>query len=144
MQYAQNAAPIVVGWFSHDVHLPWVPTCYKNGSCTRTIPIEPVGGLSMRDTTVIDSHLRPFISCGSPRFPNGSQYVDHMPEVVQNITFMGRVESTASPVNTSIVCGADLGPVVANQYGGGYAIRGVVLDVDCQVSLAAAPQPHYW
>ena len=133
---AANAAPIVVGWFSHDVRPPWEPACWKNCTscpCTRRIPIEPTGGLHIIGATVRDSHARPFISCGSPRFPNGTQYVDRMPEVVQNISFRGVVINSAKGANKS-VCGGDLGPARDSEFGNGYVGRGIVLGVDCHAA----------
>ena len=130
----QNAAPIVIGWFSRDVRFPWVPVCFKNGSCSRASPIEPVGGVFITNATVIDAHNRPFISCGSPRFPNGTQFIDRMPEVVQNVTFAGVVEhGGSSATNASIVCHGDLGPIKPTNFGPGYAQRQISLDVDCRL-----------
>lgn len=132
--WVQNAAPIVIGWFSRDVHFPWVPACFKNGPCTQNIPIEPVGGMFIRNATIIDAHNRPFVSCGSPRFPNGTQFIDHLPDVVQNFSFAGVVEHAGSPTaNASVVCRGDLGPVKPTEFGPGYAQRKIFLDVDCHV-----------
>ena len=41
---SMSAAPIIVNWFSNDVHLPWVPACWKNGTCTlqpQPVPMIP-------------------------------------------------------------------------------------------------------
>ena len=87
-------------------------------------------GLIIDGAAVRDNHDRPFISCGSPRFANGTQYVDRMPEVVQNISFRGAVTNSAPSANRS-VCSGDLGPPLASEFGEGYKGRAIVLDVDC-------------
>ena len=124
---SMSAAPIVVNWFSNDVHLPWVPACWKNGSCWRHVPIEAVGGLHMTDVRVIDSHPRPFISTGSPTFANGTKYIEKMPQVLANITVQGVVSNTAKGA-AEVACTGELGPRQT------YQARGIALDIDCHTT----------
>ena len=129
-----NAAPIVVGWFGHDEHLPWNKVYWKNGS-VRTVPVAPVGGLVVENAHVIDSRNRPFISCGSPTFPNGTKYIDLMPQLVQNITFQGRITNVAKFADPRLVCAGDLGPMngsTGSQFG--YDARRIALAVQCHLA----------
>ena len=89
-----------MNWFSHDVHTPWAPVVHWPNGSIRHFSLNAVGGLHIdgAGTSVTDSYKRPFISCGSPTFSNGSKFIDHMPQVIQNISFeVSGTMSTASP-----------------------------------------------
>lgn len=122
-----NAAPIVVGWFSHDVHLPWDRVYFRNGT---------VGGLVIENALVIDSRNRPFISAGSPTFSNGTRYIDLAPQLIQNVTFRGRVINTARGANPHIVCGVDLGRA-NNSTVIDHQARGIDVVAECSVRADA-------
>jgi hypothetical protein len=114
-----NAAPIVVAWVDIDEQ---IPARWDAGS---KVPIVPVGGLRITNASVVDNRTRPFLATGSPRFANGSEYLEFVPQVIGDVRFSGSVANPQRAVGPPL-CAADLGGKHS------YQARSIKVDVDCR------------
>ena len=113
-----------MAWIDTDEQIP------ARWNVGRSIPIVPVGGMRIANASVVDNRTRPFLATGSPSFPNGSEFLEFIPEIIGNVRFVGSVFNPLR-VGTPPLCAADLGGKHS------YRLRGIKVDVDCRAIGAA-------